>query len=211
MYGDDPRQGVVEGNRFIHPDFRLAFDAPKGFVLSNAADKVSISGQSGQGELRTGAYNGDLDSYVRSAFTALTDNGQAQVPVSTIERTTLNGMNVAYSQARVASGGSQLDVVVFAYEVSRDRAFHFVTIAPAGRAAVFEPMYRSLRRISASEAAAVRPRRLDIYTVRPGDTVQSVADRMAYANARLDRFLVLNGLDARAQLSPGQKVKLVVY
>ena len=156
MYGDDPRQGVVEGNRFIHPDFRLAFDAPKGFVLSNAADKVSISGQSGQGELRTGAYNGDLDSYVRSAFTALTDNGQAQVPVSTIERTTLNGMNVAYSQARVASGGSQLDVVVFAYEVSRDRAFHFVTIAPAGRAAVFEPMYRSLRRISASEAAAAR-------------------------------------------------------
>jgi hypothetical protein len=34
---------------------------------------------------------------------------------------------------------------------------------------------------------------------------------MAYRDFRVDRFLALNGLGANARLSPGQKVKLVVY
>src|SRR5687768_1499579 len=28
LYGDDPRQGMIEGNTFIHPDMRLTFTAP---------------------------------------------------------------------------------------------------------------------------------------------------------------------------------------
>jgi predicted Zn-dependent protease len=34
---------------------------------------------------------------------------------------------------------------------------------------------------------------------------------MAYPNFRLERFLALNGLAAGARLSPGQRLKLVVY
>jgi len=52
---------------------------------------------------------------------------------------------------------------------------------------------------------------IDIVTVAPGDTVQSLASRMAYRDFKLDRFLVLNGLAPGAKLVPGQKVKLVVY
>ena len=48
-------------------------------------------------------------------------------------------------------------------------------------------------------------------TVGSGDTVQSLASRMAYRDFKLDRFLVLNGLAANSRLAPGQKVKLVVY
>ena len=48
-------------------------------------------------------------------------------------------------------------------------------------------------------------------TVRGGDTVQSLANRMAYSDFKLDRFLTLNGLTAKSVLTPGQKVKLVVY
>jgi predicted Zn-dependent protease len=48
-------------------------------------------------------------------------------------------------------------------------------------------------------------------TVKPGDTVQSLASRMAYADNQLDRFLVLNALGAETRLVPGSEVKLVVY
>ena len=34
---------------------------------------------------------------------------------------------------------------------------------------------------------------------------------MAYRDFQLDRFLSLNGLTANSTLTPGQKVKLVVY
>jgi predicted Zn-dependent protease len=72
-------------------------------------------------------------------------------------------------------------------------------------------MINSLRRISAAEASAIRPRIIHVVRVAPGDTVQSLASRMAYRDFRLDRFLSLNGLQANSALVPGQKVKLVVF
>jgi predicted Zn-dependent protease len=99
---------------------------------------------------------------------------------------------------------------VFAYEFARERAYHFAAIAPAGRAGTFNPMFQSMRRISASEAGAVVPKKLQVVTVARGDTVASLSARMAYADAREARFRVLNGLRSDEGLVPGQKVKLVV-
>jgi predicted Zn-dependent protease len=75
----------------------------------------------------------------------------------------------------------------------------------------FTPMVNSLRRVTAQEAAAIRPRVIHIVTVAPGETIQSLAGRMAYRDFQVDRFLALNGLTAGTRLVPGQKVKLVVY
>ena len=74
----------------------------------------------------------------------------------------------------------------------------------------FNSMFNSLRRISTSEAAAIIPRKIDVVTVGRGDTVQSLANRMAYDNGKVERFRVLNALGANDTLTPGQKVKIVV-
>ena len=52
---------------------------------------------------------------------------------------------------------------------------------------------------------------IDVVTVGRGDTMQSLAARMAYRDYQMDRFLALNGLASGGRLLPGQKVKLVVY
>lgn len=212
-YGDDPRQGIAEGRTFVHPEFRFKFTAPNGFYLMNGSNAVSITGQSGKGQLTTAAYNGDLDGYVRTAFAALGDQsqGQAAIAPSSIEHTTVNGLPAAYGSARVNSGNGQVDVVVFAYQFSPSQAFHFVTISQAGNSTTFNPMFASMQRISASEAAAVRPRRLAVVSVRSSDTLSSLSSRMAYSDAKMERFLVLNGLTASSRLVPGQRVKIVTY
>jgi predicted Zn-dependent protease len=210
-YGDDPKQGVVDGRKFTHPEFRLAFEAPAGFYMLNGTRAVAINGQSGRGQLSTGPYNGNMGQYIGAVFAGLTERGQQPIQPSTVERSTVNGIPAAYAISRVNSGNGQVDVVVFAYEFSPTQAFHFLTISQAGNAAAFDPMFKSMRRISAAEAAAVRPRKLALVTVRKGDTVQSLASRMAYTDAQLDRFQVLNALSANATLTPGQKVKIVTY
>ncbi len=209
IYGDDPTQGVIEGSTFIHPELRLAFTAPQGFYMVNGTRAVSIQGQSGKAQMTTAAYNGNLETYLRSAFAAAGGQNSNLAP-QTIERTTVNGLPAAYGIARVNNGNSQVDLVVFAYEFARDRAYHFVAIAPAGRAGTFNPMFQSMRRISATEAGAVVPRKLQVVTVARGDTVSSLARRMAYDTAQEERFRVLNALSGSATVTPGQKVKLVV-
>ena len=209
IYGDDPKQGVVEGNRFTHPDLRLTFQAPNGYYVMNGTRAVTIGGGSGKAEFRSAAYDGNLESYVRSVFASLGGQNQ-QIPISQLERTTVNGIPAVVGSARVASGSGQVDVVVFAYEFANGQAYHFTTLSPAGQSGAFEPMFRSLRRISANEAAAIKPRRIAVVTARSGDTVRSLAGRMAYSDYQLERFLVLNGLTANSTVSAGQKLKLVV-
>ena len=211
MYGDDPHQGVVEGSKFTHPDLRIGFEAPSGFYLVNGTRSVSIGGQSGKGEFSTGAYSGDLSSYITNVFGTLTEQGQAKIAPSSIQRTTVNGITAAYGNASVQGSSGQLDVVVFAYEFSKTQAFHFLTISAAGNANQFNPMYSSLRRISDSEASAVRPRKLVVVTAKAGDTLQSLSARMAYRDAAMERFLVLNGLAANSTITAGQKVKIITY
>lgn len=209
LYGDDPRQGVIEGNTFIHPDLRLTFTAPNGFYMVNGTRAVSINGQSGQAQLTTGPYSGNLESYVRQAFQAI-GGQQSQLAPQSLQRTTVNGLPAMYGVARVNTGQQTVDVTVFAYEFANNQAFHFAAITPAGRASTFNGMFNSMRRINANEAAQVVPRRIDVVTAARGDTVQSLASRMAYSNAQVERFRVLNGLAANGQIVPGEKYKIVV-
>ncbi|QFT77657.1 M48 family metalloprotease [Erythrobacter sp. THAF29] len=209
IYGDDPEQGVVEGRNFIHPELRLAFTAPQGFYMVNGTRAVSINGQNGKAQLTLATYEGNLERYVSQQFMKLGGEGNNLQP-SSIQRTTVNGIPAAYGTARVNNGQSQVDVVVFAYEFSKDRAYHFQAITPAGSSNTFASMFQSMRRISQSEAAAVIPRRIDVITVRRGDTISSLARRMAYDSAQVERFRVLNALGSNDTLRAGQKVKIVV-
>lgn len=210
-YGDDPKQGIVEGRRFTHPELKLAYDAPAGFYMMNGTRAVAINGQSGRAQFTGAPFSGDLDAYVRTAFAGLTEDNQPKIDPGTVSRTTVNGLPAAYATTRVNNGQSQVDVTVFAYQFGPDQAFHFVTISAAGGGSAFEPMFQSMRRISAAEAAAIKPRKLVVVTARSGDTVQSLSQRMAYTDGKLDRFLVLNALAANSRIAVGQKVKLVTY
>ncbi len=211
IYGDDPKEGIVEGRTFTHPVERFKFEAPQGFFLVNGTSAVSISGQSGKGQLTVAPFNSDLDAYVRSVFAALAQQNKIAITPGQVQRTTVNGIPAAYSVARVAQSGGAIDVTVFAYQMEANKAFHFMTLAQAGRSDVFNSMFGSMRRINASEAGSIRPRKLAVVTARSGDTVQSLAARMAYSDAPLERFLVLNGLTANSRIAAGQKVKLVTY
>ncbi len=211
IYGDDPKEGIVEGRTFTHPVERFAFQAPQGFFLVNGTRAVSISGQTGKGQFTVAQFNGDLDAYVRSVFAGIAKDNQVQLTPAAVQRTTVNGIPAAFSVARVAQSSGAVDVTVFAYQMDANKAFHFMTLTQAGRSGVFDSMFGSMRRISATEAGSIRPRKLTVVTARSGDTVQSLASRMAYTDAPLDRFLVLNGLNANSRIVAGQRVKLVTY
>jgi predicted Zn-dependent protease len=207
---DDPAQGVIEGRLFTHPDLRIQFAVPTGYLMQNSTTDVTISGSAGEAQFSGGRYTGDLDGYI---YRILQELGRGQrMAMPPTQRTMINGIPAAYTTARAQTSSGAMDVSVVAYQWDRDTVYHFVMIAPGGYGMQpFASMVNSLRRISASEAAAIRPKVIQVATVRAGDTVQSLAGRMAYRDFRLERFLSLNGLTTASRLTPGQKVKLVVY
>ena len=208
---DDPAQGIIEGRSFTHPDLRIQFSVPPGYLMQNSTHAVSVQGSAGQAQFSGGRYSGSIDNYILQVFQQLTgDRQQLQIPPP--QRTTINGLPAAFTTTRANTSSGAVDVSVFAYQWSPNTIYHFVMLTSVGSGInPFASMVNSLRRISPAEAAAIRPRVIEIVTVRPGDTVQSLARRMAYRDFQVDRFLTINGLAAGGRLAPGQKVKLVVY
>ena len=211
MYDDDPKQGVVDGQVFRHPELRLMFTVPNGFAMSNGAQAVTISGSGGQAQFTGAAYDGDLRAYIASAFTSLA-GGQGSLPASEVQITQVNGINAAYVTARANTQSGQVDATIFAYAFDATRAYHFVIIAPAGQGVgPFASLTQSVRRMTTVEAAAVKPRKIQVLTVRSGDTVASLSRRMAYSTLQVEWFRTLNALPAGVALQPGQRVKIVVF
>jgi len=210
LYGDDPKQGVIEGGEFRHPDLKLKFSAPSGFGMSNSPNAVSINGNAGKAIFTTQAYNGNKRAYIDAAFKAVAGK-DTTVNYGEIRQTTVNGIPAFYAAATTQSqNGGRTAVTVYAYEFSGSQAFHFVTIS-AANTNPFGNMYRSMSRLSSAEANSIKPRRVRIVTVKRGDTVAGLSGRMAYQSLKQERFLALNGMRSSAALRAGSKVKIVTY
>lgn len=208
---DDPAQGVIDGRSFTHPDLRLQFTVPTGYRMQNSARAVTIAGSGGQAQFSTGRFNGNFGTYIDRVLYELTE-GKTQVQRGPLQRTTINGLQAAYMTGRATTSSGAVDVSVMAYQFDANTAYHFVILTQAGQGMEpFGSMLNSLRRITVAEATAIRPRIINVVTVKRGDTASSLANRMAYRDYRLERFLSLNGLSSAGAIVPGQKIKLVVY
>lgn len=211
LYDDDPAQGIVDGNSFRHPVMRLQFSIPQGYTMQNGSSAVVVTGPNGQAQFGGRETSDNLSNYVGSVFRGLADNNQ-QINPGTVRNSRINGLPVAQATARVMSGSNQVDVTVTAYNFGNSRKYHFMTVTRAGQGVgPFSSMLNSVSRLSSAEAAAIRPRVIDVVTVRRGDTISGLASRMAYRENREERFRVLNTLGTGSGLRAGQRVKLIVY
>jgi predicted Zn-dependent protease len=165
---DDPAQGVIDGASFTHPDLRIQFRVPQGYLMSNGTSAVTISGSAGKAQFGGGRFNGSLDQYILGVFRELT-RGQMQFPVPQPQRMTINGMPAAVTTARVNTRSGVIDASVVAYQWDASRIYHFVMLTPGGSGVgPFTPMVNSLRKISAEEASAIRPRVIHRYAAVAG-------------------------------------------
>lgn len=209
LIGDDPEQGLVRGHTFAHPGLGFTFNVPPGYRLFNTERAVFAKGPEDAlirfdaAKKRTAA---DMASYLAQIWArglALTD----------VERISVNGMEAATGHVSVRSKGKPADLRLVAVRFSPNEIYRLMMVTPLR----VEPLVRqelqrttySFRRLAKNEAAKYRPFRLGVITVEPGDTVQSLAARMPFADYQVARFQTLNGLPQGARLAQGQQVKIV--
>ena len=189
----------------------MQFVVPTGYLMQNGTRAVTIQGSADRASSRGGRYTGSIDDYIYRVIQELT-GGRCSWQHGPTQRTRVNGIPASYVDRAANTSSGAVDVGVFAYQWDANTIYHFVMLTRAGQGiGPFASMVNSLRRITPAEAAAIRPKVIDVVTVQRGDTIQSLASRMAYRDFQLERFLSLNGLAANSPLVPGQKVKLVVY
>ncbi len=206
VYDDDPAQGVVSGQTFRHPALRIAFTAPAGYQIANGTDAVTILGSGGQAQFSLGTATADLGAAIAQRFTTLGANGAGVA----VQSGRTNGIDYSFATTAAAASGRAVDATVVAYRFP-NATYLFTLITPQGSGmGPFGSLVSSMTTLSASEAAAVKGKRVRIVTVGRNDTIDSLAAKMAYPSFQRERFLTLNGLTNGSVLSQGMLMKIIV-
>ena len=214
LYGDDPVQGYVQGRLFSHPEMRISFRATEGFSLTNTPRAVLIDGRDGtRGEFAGGPMPpGGVEAYaVRLMEQAIGDPRGAAVRPGNLQGALIGGARAAILPVSIETNEGAADVVVAAYDSGLGGAFHFIMVAPPAAEAreALSELFNSFRLLSPAQAAQLRPRVIDVVAVRPGETLRTMASRMAVSELPLETFLMLNDRAPDQPLRPGERVKIV--
>jgi len=205
IYGEDPSDGFVRGQRFTHPRLGFTFTAPAGFELENVAPAVFGVKDSGAQAMRLDVARvpplQPLDEYLRSGWIE-------NIDTDSVRTLTVNGLPAATATARGEGWTFRLYAIRFGNEIYR---FIFATRQQSDAIdRSFRESVGTFRRITAAETRAAQPQRIRIVTVAPGDTVDSLARRMGRGPRPVERFRVLNGLTNGEQVRAGDRVKIVM-
>ena len=208
-YGDQPEEGYIRGRRFAHPTLRFEFEVPSGFYMRNTSSAVvAVRADGGQivFDRESQRFNGGMLNY-------LVDEWAPRLELRDAEWIDVNGLEGATGTAQVNTKAGTRNIRLVAIRASNNAIYRFLFISKPEMTSQFAAGFRqttySFRELSASEAAQLRPQRIEVIQVQSGDTVDSLAGRMAFDDYRVERFLVLNGMKSSDRLRAGQLVKII--
>jgi predicted Zn-dependent protease len=219
VFGDNPEDGVVRGNVFLHPPLRISLAFPDGWEITNSDEQV-VAQEPGNkvfmvmrtiqprrnGTLEQIAQQHMREAGYRSTGIAPATIGGIRAVVGTYEGNAGGVGKVMARAAHVEFGPST--------SLRAGQVFFIGGIAPPDLfprvSADFDRAIESFRQLSQSEADAIRPNIVDLYTVRDGDTWQSIAQRAGSGTVSAATLAIMNEHAVDDQPKPGTRIKIVV-
>jgi predicted Zn-dependent protease len=204
VFGDDPSEGFVRGREFLHPRLAIAFQVPPGYRLENTKEAV-LAAAGENSAMRFDGVTVDAGTEPADYIVSGWINGLVQ---GSVKPANVNGLPAATAEAAAGDWVFQIGVVRVGGSIYRIIFADKSDTAAIGRA--LDAMLASFHRMTPTEAARLRPLRLDVIAVRADETVGDLAVRMQGTERSLQLFRLLNGLEPGDSLAPGRLVKIVV-
>jgi predicted Zn-dependent protease len=211
VFGDNPEQGITRGSTFLHPPLRFRIDFPPKWDVANSPRQVVSKQPDADVFMLLQIVSKPQGQKVRDvASSHMTAAGFRRVSG---DGAAINGLDafVGVYQGQIEGLG---EVVSRAAHIAHGGAYYLVAgiVAPRGFNSVdgtFTTAIRSFRPLTAAEAEGIRPARVDFYTVRAGDTWDSIAKRSG-GTISPAALAVMNHATPESQPRAGARIKIVV-
>ena len=211
IYGDNPEQGITRGSTFLHPPLRFRVDFPANWEVANSPQQVVAKAPDADVFMLLQLVQKPVGRDIRDI--ALADMQNAGFRAVQGERATIDGLDafVGTYQGQIQDLGA---VAMRAAHIAYDGKIYLLAglVSPnlfQQADAAFVGTIRSFRRLSATEAESIRPNRVDLYVVRPGDTWAGLAERSDGA-IKAPTLAVMNNYAPNSQPPVGMRIKIVV-
>ena len=210
VYGDDPRQGFVEGGRFFHPEMAFTFAIPNGWKVVNTPTQVMLSSPDEKAALVLQAEKTSdaLPGYVRKKAGQI--QGSRFISDDNLKIPGLNSFHQIYRVDQ--QQGKPINVRLSAIRKG-DMVYTFSAVAGSSD---FSRFNQDLRRSALSFAALRdpaflnrRPRLLKLTEANGRQTLQEIFSEAGMNKEIWPSAAILNGMEIGSKPPQGQLIKVV--
>lgn len=215
IYGEDPKQGFLEGGTFYHPVLKFQFPVPQGWSYQNSPSQVQMAQRDGRALLILMMARG---ANVQEAASAAMQQYSLR-PLESRE-ITVNGLQalavVADQQSQQQQQQQQQQQVVrtLSYFIKHgENIYHLIGLSSGADFASFNPVFtnsmQNFRPVTDQNIINRKPERVTLKTVNQNTTLQQALKSFGVADARLEEIALLNGMLLNDRVPQGTLLKVV--
>ena len=213
VYGEDPRQGYVEGTTFYHPELKFKYTFPTGWKYENLPSQVNMAPEDGKALLIfTLASQNTLQAAADSTIL------QLGLTLQESKKTTVNGMpaiaTVSKQVSQDQSTGAQSTILVLSYFIQYDRyfyVFHGVSTEADFRT-YFNPLESTMKtfeKLTDASKINVKPNKIFIKKVPRSGTLADAFDYYGVKPEQRKELALLNDLELTDKVQAGKLIKII--
>lgn len=213
IYGDDPRQGYVEGNTFYHPELKFKFSFPAGWTLDNSPIQVRIMPKDGKA-LMVFTMSPEVTMEEAAKYTA----EQLQMTIQESKKITINGLPAVESLSRQvitdqSTGQSSANLILSFYIEcgSYVYVFHGVSSETDFKSyfGLFESSMTTFSRLTEPSKLNVKPKKLLVKKIQNGGTLTDAFRFYDVPQAQMNELALLNNMELSDKVQAGKLIKII--
>ncbi len=208
IYGNDPRQGYVEGGVFYHPDLKFQFPVPQGWQYENMPSQVQMAPQDGKALV---IFTIAPQKQLLEATNALTRD--TSLRIQDRQNVSVNGLPATILVAdQRAQDGNTIRTLIYLIQYG-DLVYKFYGLAYANDfntyRNVFENTARNFRQLTDAAKINVKPERVRIRAVAQNTTLEAALRDFGMPAQRMKELSILNGMELQDQVVAGTLIKII--
>jgi len=209
VFGDDPRQGYVQGNAFYHPSFKFVFPVPAKWQVNNTPSQVQVLSQKQDAAIIFTL--AQASSPLQAAQKFINDTRAA---VSASDAITVNGFPAHRVISTIVTESDTLGVM--SYFIRKDNhvfVFHGFTSAsefPLYQSTFLATM-RNFKNLTDPRKINVKPDHLQVKAVRTPGTLANVLKQLGVPDKELEQHAIMNGMKLNDRVAKNTLLKIVKH
>lgn len=204
LYGEDPKQGYVENNKFYHPELRFEFPVPQGWQTSNSPQQFQMAPQDGKSAIILSLAN---EKSLDLAARAVLSNNEL-----TLKRTNDIRVNGLPAIAMISTKPGQLEVLTYLIQYNK-RIYKLHGLSTPQdfnrNYSTFKQVFDNFKKLTDSSKINKKPERIKIETVKSNTTLKQALTGFGMPATRHKELAILNGMELNDTVKAGTMIKTV--
>lgn len=207
VFGEDPKQGFVEGNVFYHPALKFQFPTPGTWKLQNTPQQVQMAPENGEALLMlTLAGKGSLQETANSLLQ------HYQLTLVDSKKEKINGLKAILMIADQKQEQGTIRVLSSLIE-HEGNIYSLMGMSELSKFTRYQESFlstiRDFKELTDSEKLNRKPDVIRIKTVPQQMTAQAAFQQFKVPASRMEELAILNGMLLSDQLDKGSLIKVI--